>query len=301
MIRADAAGGDDDGEVDLAGRRGRLFAVAYRLLGSVADAEDVVQDVAEVWTRTDRDAIDDPQAWLVTVTTRRCLDRLRSARHRRERYVGPWLPEPLVTEGPSTGADPATEAELADEVSFALLVVLDELSPAERVAFVLRDVFGERYERIAEVVDRSPEAVRQLASRARRRVQDATPPPPADRAEGRRLADAFFAASRHGDLDALLGMLAPDVVLVSDGGGVVTAARRPIHGADRVGRFVLGLTSRAGDTAVVEPVTVNGSPGARLWWDGQLFGVVVLDVTEGRVSTISLVVNPDKLRHLTGP
>lgn len=288
---------------DLAGHRGRLFAVAYRLLGSVADAEDVVQDVAETWTRTDHGPIADPEAWLVTVTTRRCLDRLRSARHQRERYVGPWLPEPLLTSddarsSSAPSADPADVAALADDVSFALLVVLDRLAPAERVAFVLHDVFGEPYARIAEVVDRSPEATRQLASRARRRVRAEHEPALPVRDDGRRVTEAFLAATREGDLSGLMELLAPDVELVSDGGGKVRAARRPVVGSDRVARFLAGVASKADESAAIEPVTVNGGPGVCVWTHGVVLGVAAFEIVDQRIHRISFVVNPDKLRHL---
>jgi RNA polymerase sigma-70 factor, ECF subfamily len=285
---------------DLAGQRGRLFGLAYRLLGSVADAEDVVQDVSEVWTRTDRTTIDDPEAWLVTVTTRRCLDRLRSARRTRERYVGPWLPEPVVAD-PTVPPprDPAAEVALADDVSFALLVVLDQLTPPERVAFVLHDVFGEPYGRIGEVVGRSPEATRQLASRARRRVHDAGAlAAREDRRAGEELAAAFFEATSTGDLERLVSLLDPEVVLTSDGGGLAAAARRPVVGADRVARFFLGIAAKGGPDGRAELITVNGGPGASLWLGDHLVAVMGLDVADGRIRAIHAVVNPDKLHHL---
>jgi RNA polymerase sigma-70 factor, ECF subfamily len=282
---------------DLAGHRDRLFGLAYRMLGSVADAEDVVQDVGETWTRTDTETIEDPEAWLVTVTTRRCLDRLRSAQRRRETYVGPWLPEPLVTDpvrAPAE-ADPGAAAALADEVSYALLVVLDRLQPAERVAFVLHDVFGEPFEHVARILDRTPAAARKLASRARQRVHGAVPTATADPTEGRRVTEAFVEAVGTGDLATLLELLAPDAVLVSDGGGIVSAARRPVHGADRLARFFLGLAAKGGPEATAEPVTVNGGPGVRLWLGPHLVGVAALEIGEGRVLAVHVVTNPHKL------
>jgi RNA polymerase sigma-70 factor, ECF subfamily len=281
----------------LADHRDRLFGLAYRMLGSVADAEDVVQDVGETWTRTDTETIEDPEAWLVTVTTRRCLDRLRSAQRRRETYVGPWLPEPLVTDpvrAPAE-ADPGEAATLADEVSYALLVVLDRLQPAERVAFVLHDVFGEPFEHVARILGRTPAAARKLASRARQRVHGALPTATTDPAEGRRVTEAFVEAVGTGDLAALLELLAPDTVLVSDGGGIVSAARRPVHGADRLARFFLGLAAKGGPEARAEPVTVNGGPGVRLWLGRDLVGVAALGVRQGRVLAVHVVTNPHKL------
>lgn len=293
---------DDGVDPDLAGHRGRLFGLAYRMLGSVADAEDIVQDVAETWTGTlatsGPDAITDPEAWLVTVTTRRCLDRLRSARHRREHYVGPWLPEPVVADPAATPDDPAVEVARADDVSFALLVVLDELRPAERVAFILHDVFAEPYERIAAILDRTPESARQLASRARRRVRATAPAAPADPAANRRLTDAFLAAATTGDLAALVDMLAPDVVMVSDGGGVVVAARKPMVGADLVARVFANLAARTAEDHTVEVVEVNGGRGLLVRRGETPAGVVVFESDGRAITAIRVVVNPDKLVHL---
>lgn len=284
---------------DLTGHRGRLFGLAYRLLGTVADAEDVVQDVAETWARTDRSTVDDPEAWLVTVATRRSLDRLRSAQHRREAYVGPWLPEPVAHDPSETSSDPADLVAVADEVSFAMLVVLDQLSPPERVAFVLHDVFGLPFDRLASVLERSPEAARKLASRARQRVHDAVPPGGHDPVEAREVTEAFLAAARDGDLEGLVRVLHPDAVLISDGGGLVTAARRPVVGSERIARFILGLATKSYPDGRAEAVVVNGEPGFRLSLGERPIAVGTLEVREGRVRAVRFVVNPDKLRHAT--
>jgi RNA polymerase sigma-70 factor, ECF subfamily len=233
----------------------------------------------------------------VTVTTRRCLDRLRSAQRRRETYVGPWLPEPIVTDPTRTPPeiDPADAVALADDVSYALLVVLDRLRPAERVAFVLHDVFGEPFDHVARILDRTPAAARKLASRARGHVHGAAPTAPVDPVVGRQVTEAFVEAVGTGDLAALLDLLAPDAVLVSDGGGIVSAARRPVHGAERLARFFLGLAAKGGPEARAEPVTVNSGPGVRLWLGSQLIGVAAFGVREGRVLAVHVVTNPQKL------
>lgn len=289
---------------DFASWQGWLVTVAYPLLGSLVDAEDVVQDVAETWSRTDRDAIEDPQAWLVTVTTRRCLDRLRSAQYRRETYVGSWLPEPRLTSPGTSQAndDPAAVVVRAEEVSFALLLVLERLQPAERIAFVLHDVFGEPYPHIASILGRTPQATRQLASRARRRIRGTSGPPESQHLPqaspdtfGETTVRAFREAIVTGDLDGLLSLLDPEAVLVSDGGGVVRAARRPVLGAERIARFFVGLAAppRAADR--VEVVMINGNAGLRFWLDRRLVGVAALDLRAHRVGAVYVVVNPAKL------
>ena len=279
---------------DVIRHRDFLFGVAYRMLGDVAEAQDAVQDAFVRWAARDAE-VDDPRAWLTTVVTRLCLDRLKSARAKREVYVGPWLPEPLVTDD-----DPADAAELADTLSLAFLVVLESLSPAERAVFLLHDVFGYPFEQIAGMVDRSAEACRQLASRARRHVQERRPrfdtPPDA----GEAVAEAFLAACAGGDLDALLRLLADDAVVRSDGGGVAQAARRPVVGADAVARFLVGLTRKAsafGDVTV-RRARVNGAPGAVFSQAGQPSVVVALDIAGDRVREVDIVVNPEKLRSL---
>ena len=280
-----------------------LFSVAYQMLGSVADAEDVVQDAWLRWSGADRGDVADPRAYLVRTTTRLALDRLASARSRREAYVGPWLPEPLLT-GPHTdgGApDPAAEAELGEQVSLALLVVLETLSPAERAVFVLREAFGMSAAEIAGVLDRSEAAVRQLGHRAREHVRARRPRFDTDRRAQREVTERFLAACAGGDVDALVSVLAPEVVVVTDGGGKVRAALRPIKGADKAARFLLGIAAQGRELPDLrtEIAEVNGSPGIVAWSGGAPVVAVSLVVAEGRVSHVLTVRNPEKLAGLT--
>jgi RNA polymerase sigma-70 factor (ECF subfamily) len=276
--------------------RPRLVGVAYGLLGSLAEAEDVVQ---EAWIRlqgSDLAAIRDLGGWLVTTTSRIALDVLRSARARRETYVGPWLPEPV-----ETAPDPADTLGLADAVSWAVLVVLETLSPAERAAFVLHDVFGLSFPEVGEALGRAPAACRKLASRAREHVEARKPRFDVDPAAHREVVTAFGRAATSGDLQGLLGLLAPDAVLTSDGGGVVRALSRPVRGARSIATFLAGLgTDRLGLT--VRPSAVNGSPALLLFENGQLTTVLALGIRNGRISTIDAIRNPQKfhgLRSLT--
>jgi RNA polymerase sigma-70 factor (TIGR02957 family) len=276
--------------------RSTLFAVAYRMTGSVEDADDIVQDAWIRWTAGDRADVQDPVAYLVRTVTNLALTRLTSARARRETYVGPWLPEPLLTV-----ADGGREVELADDVSLAMLVVLENLSPLERAVFVLGDLFGYRPAEIAEVTGRTPAAVRQLAHRAREHVQARRPRFPADEPTRADVVRRFLAACAGGDLDALLEVLAPDVVAWSDGGGKVTAARHPIEGAGRVARWLLGVLAKpqvAGMT--VEVVRINGEPAVLARSADRVLGSVHLEIDDGRITEARLVLNPDKLRGL-GP
>lgn len=275
-----------------------LFAIAYRILGSVSEAEDAVQ---ETWLRyegaTTRPT--SPKAFLSAVVTRISIDVLRSARARRETYVGAWLPEPLLTD---PYEDPQRSLELADSVSMAALLVLERLSPLERAAFVLREVFGLGYPEIASAVGRSEETCRQLTTRARRHMEAGRPRFDADRREREELAARFFDAMRDGDVDALIEVLAADVRMVGDGGGKAPALAKGLIGADKVAR-VLGtnMPLLARVEARVEQREVNGQPGAILLdRDGKVIGAMTLDVLDGRVQTIRSVVNPDKLRHV-GP
>jgi RNA polymerase sigma-70 factor (ECF subfamily) len=274
------------------GERRRLFGVAYRLLGTVADAEDAVQETFLRWEQADQAAIERPRGWLTTVLTRHCLDLLRSARARREEYVGTWLPEPLL-EGRDM-EDPAERVALDESVSLAMLVVLETLSPAERAVFVLHDVFGMGFEEVASSVGRAPAACRQLASRARRHVEERRPRFDPDAAEQRRVVAAFLEASAAGDLNALLPLLDPSVVLRADGGGRVPAAGRPVTGAERVaGVLLAGRTWYPGLAGRL--VAVNGGTGALMTAGGVVIGVVGVTVSRGRITEIDLVVNPDKL------
>ncbi|MBG0820227.1 RNA polymerase sigma factor SigJ [Planomonospora sp. ID91781] len=273
--------------------RPRLVGVAYGLLGTVDEADDVVQDAWLRLVRADRTEIRDVTGWLVVTVSRLALDVLRSARVRREEYVGPWLPEPVVEE-----ADPAERVTLDESMSLAMLVVLESLSPAERTAFVLHDVFGLSFDEVGQAVGRTPAACRQLAARARRHVSARAPRFDVDTAEHRRVVEAFAAASAGRDLGALLALLDPDVVLRSDGGGVVRAARRPILGADRVARFVLGVAERFGAGHRLRPSTVNGRPGLLRFQGKDLIGVMGLTVADGRITEIDTVMNPEKLRRV---
>lgn len=288
----------DDVDALEAERRG-LLALAYRMLGTVADAEDAVQETYVRWYRlseTGRAAIRNPAAWLTRVASRICLDMLGSARARRERYVGEWLPEPVPAGSPIASAvplDPLDRVTLDDSVSTALLVVLESLTPAERVAFVLHDVFGVPFSEIAEAVGRTADAARQLASQARRKVRDGRTGA-ATRAEHDALAQAFAAATAGGDLAALVAVLDPDVVLRADGGGLVSAARKPVFGADRVARFLLGLPHLL-PAATVEPTLTGDGLAFLVRVEGRADAVISLAVAGGRITDVFIVRNPDKL------
>jgi len=275
--------------------RGRLFGVAYRLLGTVADAEDAVQETFLRWEQADRDAIANPAGWLTTVLTRHCLDQLRSARARREAYVGPWLPEPIVEVADLLAEDPAERVALDESVSLAMLVVLETLSPAERAVFVLHDVFGMEFEQVAETVGRTPAACRQLAARARRHVEERRPRFDPDAAEQRRLVAAFLDASARGDLHALLPLLDPSVVLRADGGGKVRAAGRPVAGAERVAGVLLAGQRWYPGALAGRMVAVNGGTGALITMDGEVLAAVGITVANGLITEIDIVANPDKL------
>lgn len=276
--------------------RDLLLGVAYRVLGRWTDAEDVVQDAWLRWRTVDHAEVQDPRAFLVRVTTRLALDRLKSAQVRRETYVGPWLPEPILTSLVST--DIADDVALADTVSIAMLVVLETLSPLERAVFVLREAFAFSYAEIGETLDRSEDAVRQLAKRARQHVRERRPRYEADKKTQRRVTDGFLSATMTGDLAALMGLLAPDVVLHTDGGGVVKAARRVIHGADKVGRFMVGIHTGAPPDTHAYLADVNGKLTLVVTTAGAPFAVVDLDLVDGQISAIHLVANPEKLQAI---
>ena len=274
--------------------RVHLQAVAYRMLGSVSDAEDALQEAWVRLSRADSDAVENLGGWLTTVVGRVCLDMLRTRRSRREDYVGTWLPEPIITEGES--GDPANEAVLADSVGLALFVVLETLTPAERLAFVLHDMFAVPFEEIAPMVDRSPAATRQLASRARRRVQGAAPVPDADLPRQREIVNAFLAASRAGDFEALLEVLDPQVVFRMDSGDASRRAQRPITGAAAVARQV--LTRGARFAPLGRPAIVNGAAGVVVGRAGRAIAVVGFTVAHDRIVAIDVITDPDKLRGL---
>jgi RNA polymerase sigma factor (sigma-70 family) len=271
--------------------RAHLRAVAYRMLGSISEADDAVQ---EAWLRLDRSntaAVTNLGGWLTTVVSRVALDALRARRVRREDYAGSWLPEPVV-DAPG-GGDPEHEALLADSVGLALLVVLDTLAPVERLAFVLHDMFGVPFEEIAPIVDRSPAAARQLASRARRRVRGASPAQDSDPGRQREIVDAFLAAARAGDFEALLEVLDPDVVFRLDTGGVAPAARPPVVGAEAVARQIIARGAAFAPHA--RPATVNGAAGAVVARHGRPFAVVGFSVSGGRIVEIDVIADPAKL------
>jgi RNA polymerase sigma-70 factor (TIGR02957 family) len=282
-----------------------LFGVAYQMLGSVADAEDTVQDAWLRWSAADRSEVTDPRAYLVQVTTRLALDRLRSAQSRRESYVGPWLPEPLLTAPPVASGPPAPSpdeaAELGEQVSLALLVVLETLSPVERAVFVLREVFGVSAAEVGDILGRSEPAVRQLAHRAREHVEARRPRFDTDRREQREVTERFLAAAAGGDVDSLLAVLAPDVVLITDGGGRAKAARRPITGADKVARFLVGIAQQGADIPGLrmEVAEVNGWPAIVGWVGAEPFGSISLTLSGERIHQVLVVVNPDKLAGLS--
>lgn len=273
--------------------RSLLFTVAYEMLGSASDAEDVVQETWLRWDRVDQAEVHDPRAYLVRIVTRQALNRLRSQARRREDYIGEWLPEPLLT-----GPDVAADVELAESVSIAMLTVLETLGPAERAVFVLREVFETPYDEIAEAVGKSPVAVRQIAHRARDHVAARRPRTAVSNAEQQEVVDRFLAAVRGGDMQGLLDVLAPDVVVVSDGGGYVTAARRPIVGAQKVAGFLLGA-ARSADMEV-KTVWINGSPGCRIDVDGELMTAVSVSVENGRITHMYAILNPHKLAGFDG-
>ncbi|MER6961255.1 MULTISPECIES: RNA polymerase sigma-70 factor [unclassified Streptomyces] len=272
-----------------------LFATAYRMLGSVGDAEDVLQDAWLRWSTADRDTIRHPKAYLVRTVTNLSLNRLTSARATRETYVGPWLPEPLLT-----SPDIAAEAELADSVSTAMLVVLETLSPVERAVFLLREVFGYSHAEIAETLERPEPTVRQIAHRAREHVRARRPRFDADENARRQVTAQFLEACAGGDLNAVMELLAPEVTAWSDGGGKVTAARRPLHGTDRVARWLVGFLAKPelADLAM-EPAVINGELGVLATLGGHTVGALSFDLLDGRIQNLRFQVNPEKLSGLT--
>ncbi|MFD8542212.1 RNA polymerase sigma factor SigJ [Streptomyces sp. NPDC059649] len=307
-------GRPDPGLSAVMSERRQLTNLAYRLLGSLADAEDVVQETYARWyarSPQQRSAVDSPGAWLTTVASRICLDQLGSARARRERYVGEWLPEPLPdrTEWISGRAgagviDPADRVTLDESVHMAFLVVLEAMTPAERVAFILHDVFRYPFAEVAEIVGRTPEACRQLASSARRRIRAAQPDAASrpDAVAAARRADvvrAFKQAWEAKDIDALVGLLAPDATATGDGGGLVTAALHPVEGAEQVARFFADRAGAATAAATLVERTVNGQPGLVAQRDGVTVSVMAFDITGDRIHRIWAVLNPDKLRFWT--
>jgi RNA polymerase sigma-70 factor (ECF subfamily) len=275
-----------------------LLGVAYRMLGRVADAEDVVQDAWLRWSAADRADVREPRGYLVRVTTRLAIDRLRQIKARGETYVGPWLPEPYVTDFGATVPDTAERAVLADSVSLAVLVVLESLSPLERAVFVLREAFGFPYADIAAMLDRGEPAVRQLAGRARKHVEEGRPRYEVDPAQRRDLTERFLAAAAEGDLEGLMALLAPDVRLIGDSGGKAQAPLRVLQTADKVGRFLVGAARKGLADFSVRFLELNGGPAVLVLSGDKPDAVFQLDVAEGRVQAVYVVRNPDKLRSL---
>ncbi|MEU2823367.1 RNA polymerase sigma-70 factor [Streptomyces bacillaris] len=279
-----------------------LTGVAYRMLGRITDAEDVVQEAWLRWSSADREEVREPRAYLVRITTRLAVDRLRHLRSRREAYVGPWLPEPLTTEeavGSPPVPDAAERAVLADSVSFAVLVVLESLSPLERAVFVLREAFGFPYAEIAAALDRTEPAVRQLAGRARRHVEERRPRYDVDPAERRDLTERFLAAASGGSIGELMALLAPDVRLVSDAGGKAKAALRTIESAGKVGRFLAAVAQEAGPDWVMRVAEFNGGPAVACFVGGKPDTFLQLEVRDGVIQCIYIVRNPGKLSGLS--
>ncbi len=271
-----------------------LVGVAYRILGSVADAEDVVQEAWLRWVTVDQSAVRDPRSYAVTIVTRKALDRLRALSRQRETYVGEWLPEPLLTT-----PDVADDVELAESVSMAMLTVLETLAPAERAVFVLREVFDAPYDEIAASVGKTPAAVRQIAHRAREHVTARRPRARVDRAEHAAVVERFATAVNSGDLQSLMDVLAPDVVSVNDGGGLVAASRKPIVGARKLLTALTAGLRHAPAPRVCVPVWINGEPGLRLELGGAVVGAMSLQVEDGLITRMAAVWNPNKLAHLT--
>lgn len=292
---------DDPAQEDASARfeahRRRLFGLAYRMLGSVGDAEDAVQDTYLRWHRADRSAILNPEAWLVTACTRLCIDRLRAAKAEREHYPGIWLPEPLVElEVSVTGAEAAHE--MADDLSMALLVVLERLTPAERAAYLLREAFDYDYPQIAVALKKTEAACRQLVSRAQKHLKDARPRFAADEAAARALAEKFSRATKAGDAAQFAGLLAEDAMLWSDGGGKAAAALNIIHGPDKVARFFIGIRRKLPPGLRQVNARINGQPGWLLL-DGEVpYLALALDIMDGAVRNVFIMRNPDKLARL---
>jgi RNA polymerase sigma-70 factor (ECF subfamily) len=289
------AEGSDGAATTFEELRSYLFSVAYRLLGSVSDAEDAVQDTFLRWQREPKDTIRSPRAFLATIVVRLCVDQLRSARARREVYVGPWLPEPLITSGRTDLTDTVV---LRESLSFAFLLMLEVLSPLERAVFVLREAFGLPFAEIATTLDRGESAVRQLAARARRHVDEGRPRYEVDPAQRRELTERFLAAATEGDLEGLMSLLAPDVTLVSDSGGKARAPLRIIETADKVARFFGGVARKAAPDLSFRLLELNGGTALLSVTGGRPDTVFQMDAVDGRIQRIYLVRNPDKLMSL---
>jgi RNA polymerase sigma-70 factor (ECF subfamily) len=278
--------------------RKTLFGIAYRMLGGVSDAEDMLQEVWLRWQKQDPAAIQSPKAWLVSAMTRLCIDQLRSARRTREEYYGVWLPEPLM--GVSQEQEPDAAAGLSDSLTMAFMLLLESLDPVERATFLLREVFGYDYADTAAIVGKSEVNCRQIVRRARAQLEAkprTPPPPPSEQAE--RLVEQFLAAAESGEVKELLALLAEDAVVYSDGGGKVRAAGRPIISADHVSRFFTGIWPKLPADTEWRNARINGRTGLLMHSQGEIYGACSFDFTEGLVRNVYLVLNPDKLRHLS--
>lgn len=282
----------DDAASTFAPLRPRLVRIAYRMLGSVAEAEDIVQDAYLRWHRTDRAAVDDAKAFLSKTITRLCLDHLKSARVRRETYIGPWVPEPMIE---------MHDEDEADDITLTLMMALERLSPLERAAFLLHDVFGQDFDQVAQTIDRDSAACRQLASRAREHVRAAKPRFPVSPSQGADIARAFFEASRSGEVAPLQMLLAKDVILYSDGGGKRLAALNPIYGDQNVARFFAGVARKPEGRVPSQwwQTTVDGLPGIVVTQDGEVMQTMAFEIDDGRIAAIYVVRNPDKLKHVS--
>ena len=285
---------NDEKKVEIFKRhRPRLFGIAYRMLGTHAESEDILQEAYIKWHQVESEAIETPEAWLVTVVTRLSIDRLRKASHERETYIGPWLPEPLVV---SDAPSPEDELELASNLSLAFMVLLERLSPIERAAFLLHDIFDCAYADIARIVGKTETASRQLIHRARERVRTDKPRFEADEKEREKLIRKFSAASYAGDEKALLALFSDEILMISDGGGKVTAARKIIYGKEKLARlFSIGVAKYEKSFKQV-PYTVNGELGFLTLYDGKIFAATSFDIEDGKISAIYRVMNPDKLK-----
>jgi len=292
---ASSAGQADD---DVLRHRPRLLGLAYRMLGDMDDAEDVVQEAYLRWHQEERVDVRSPEAWLVTVVTRLAVDRLRRAATERANYIGPWLPEPIATEPQSELPAPDRCAELASDLSVALLVLLESLAPEERAAFLLREVFGHDYAEIARILERRPAAMRQMVHRARARVHAGRPRLPVAPEAHEQLFERFRQALAADDAPALLALLAPDVTLASDGGGRAAAALRWLRGPDRVSRFLLGVRRKFLLQATWRSTPLNGQPGVLTFANGELFAATTIDVADDHIRAVHTVRNPEKLRHV---
>lgn len=285
--------GTDAATESFVAHRNLLFTVAYEMLGSAADAEDVLQETWLRWVEADLGQVRDQRAYLVRITTRQALNRLRTMTRRKESYVGPWLPEPLLTT-----PDVAEDVELAESLSMALMLVLETLSPTERAVFVLREVFDVGYDEIAEAVGKTPAAVRQIAHRARKHVDARRPRETVSPGETRAALESFRRALETGDMQGLLDVLAPEIVLMSDGGGIKQAARRPVVGADKVARYMIGGIGKYKITFTLAPTLVNGGPALVVRVNGELDGVMAVRVGDAGITGLYYVRNPEKLTRV---